>query len=148
MNGSNQARTSLESSDALDGHFYAMVQSGPAVDPDEVEVAHASAVEVMILWGSNVLHVSHLAPPRSFHVGEESGPEARCDYFIPGETLGARRAPIVLSRDGRAVLVMLPRAHGVVDVPGHGPVSLADLVSTGRARPSTEMQGAHEIELP
>lgn len=148
MNRSNQTRTSLESGDAGERAFYAMVQSGPAVDPDEVEVAHASAVEVMIFWGSNVLHVSHLAPPRSFHVGEESGPDALCDYFIPGESLGARRAPIVLWRDGQTVLVILPQSHGFLDVPGHGLVGLADLVSAGRARPSTEMHGAYEIELP
>src|SRR5579872_2730753 len=65
------------------GNTYAMVKSGPDVLPDEVEVAHASAIEVMILWDSNVLHVSHLAPPRSFFVGEETVGKVACDYFIP-----------------------------------------------------------------
>ena len=48
----------------LDGssanYGYSMVKSGPDVNPDEVEVAHVSSIEVMILWDSNVLHVSHL----------------------------------------------------------------------------------------
>jgi hypothetical protein len=130
------------------GLTYSMVKSGPDVLPDEVEVAHASAIEVMILWDSNVLHVSHLAPPRSFFVGEESGDKVGCDYFIPSETLGTTRAPIVSSRGLGASLIILPRSRGYVDIPGQGKVSLADLISTGRARPSGEMSGAHEYELP
>ncbi len=130
------------------GLTYAMVKAGPDVLPDEVEVAHASAIEVMVLWDSNVLHVSHLAPPRSFFVGEESGDKVGCDYFIPSETLGTTRAPIVTSRGLGAALTILPRSRGYVDIPGQGKVSLADLISTGRARPSGEMSGAHEYELP
>jgi hypothetical protein len=130
------------------GFTYSMVKSGPDVSPDEVEVAHLSAIEVMILWDSNVLHVSHLTPPRSFYVGEELGDKAGCDYFIPSETLGTTRAPIVVSRGVGAALVILPRSRGYVDIPGQGKVNLADLVSMGRARPSSEMSGAYEYELP
>jgi hypothetical protein len=130
------------------GFMYSMVKSGPDVSPDEVEVAHLSAVEVMILWDANVLHVSHMTPPRSFYVGEEFSDKAGCDYFIPSETLGTTRAPIVVSRGVGAALVILPRSRGYVDLQGQGKISLADLVSTGRARPSTEMSGAYEFELP
>ena len=130
------------------GFTYSMVKSGPDVNPDEVEIAHVSAVEVMILWDSNVLHVSHLTPPRSFYVGEEFSEKSGCDYFIPSETLGTTRAPIVVSRGVGAALVILPRSRGYVDIPGQGKISLADLVSTGRARPSSEMSGGYEYELP
>jgi hypothetical protein len=130
------------------GFTYSMVKSGPDVSPDEVEIAHLSAVEVMVLWESNVLHVSHLTPPRSFYVGEELGDKVTCDYFIPSETLGTTRAPVVVSRGLGASLVILPRSRGYVDVPGQGKVTLADLITSGRARPSTEMSGAHEYELP
>jgi hypothetical protein len=130
------------------GLTYAMVKSGPDVLPDEVEIAHASAIEVMILWDSNVLHVSHLAPPRSFFVGEETVGKVGCDFFIPSETLGTTRAPIVTSRGVGAALTILPRSRGYVDIPGQGKVSLADLITTGRARASGEMSGAHEYELP
>ncbi len=130
------------------GFAYSMLKSGPDVAPDEVEVAHVSAVEVMILWDSNVLHVSHLTPPRSFYVGEEFSEKMGCDYFIPSETLGTTRAPVVVSRGIGAALVILPRSRGYVDVPGQGKLSLADLVSSGRARPSSEMSGAFEYELP
>ena len=130
------------------GYGYSMVKSGPDVSPDEVEVAHVSAIEVIILWDSNVLHVSHLTPPRSFYVGEELGDKAKCDYFIPSETLGTTRAPIVVSHGVGASLVILPRSHGYVDLPGQGKISFSDLVSAGRAQPSSEMSGAYEYELP
>ena len=130
------------------GFTYSMVKSGPDVSPDEVEVAHLSSIEVMILWDSNVLHVSHLTPPRSFYVGEEFGDKNACDYFIPSETLGTTRAPIVVSRGLGATLIILPRSRGYVDIPGQGKVTLADLVAAGRARPSTEMSGGYEYELP
>jgi hypothetical protein len=130
------------------GFTYSMVKSGPDVSPDEVELAHAAAVEVMVLWESNVLHISHLSPPRSFSVGEEMGEKTGVDYFIPSETLGTTRAVIVSSRGIGAALVILPRSRGYVDIPGQGKVSLADLISSGRARPSGEMSGAHEFELP
>jgi hypothetical protein len=126
---------------------YSMIKAGPDVSPDEVET-HLSAIEVMILWDSNVLHVSHLSPPRSFYVGEELGDKVSCDYFIPSETLGTTRAPLVVSRGLGASLVILPRTRGYVDIPGQGKVGLADLISSGRARPSTEMSGAYEYELP
>src|SRR5262249_46193093 len=97
------------------GFGYSMIKSGPDVSPDEVEVAHVSSIEVMIMWESNVLHVSHLTPPRSFYVGEEFGDKiAKCDYFIPSETLGTTRAPIVVSRGVGASLVILPRSRGYV----------------------------------
>ena len=60
--------------DAPPGTYtYTLVKSGPDVSPDEVELPHLQAVEVMVLWGTNVLHVSHLTPPRTFYVGEEQG---------------------------------------------------------------------------
>ena len=60
--------------DAPPGTYtYTMIKSGPDVSPDEVELAYVQAVEVMVMWGTTVLHVSHLTPPRSFYVGEEQG---------------------------------------------------------------------------
>src|SRR5205085_2491310 len=79
-------------------YTYSMIKSGPEVNPDEVEVAHLATVEVMVMWDTNVLHVSHLTPPRSWYVGEEQGGNVACDYFVPSETLGTTRAPIVVSR--------------------------------------------------
>jgi pSer/pThr/pTyr-binding forkhead associated (FHA) protein len=129
-------------------YTYTMIKSGPDVNPDEVEVPHLAAIEVMIMWDTNVLHVAHLTPPRSFFVGEEQMGPVHCDFFVPSETLGTTRAPIVLARGGSATLVILPRSTGTVDIPGTGKVQLSDLISSGRARPSSELSGAHEFDLP
>ncbi|HEY8077752.1 MAG TPA: hypothetical protein VIF62_26685, partial [Labilithrix sp.] len=50
---------------------YALVQSGPAVDANEVE-SHLDAIEVKVLWGTQTLKVAHLEPNASFAFdGEE-----------------------------------------------------------------------------
>jgi hypothetical protein len=130
-------------------YTYSLVRSGPDVSADEVEHSHLSSVEVMVLWDTNVLHVDHLTPPRTYIVGEEDLGKARCDYYVPNEALGTTRAPVVVSRGaGTAALVILPRSSGYVEVPGRGQVNLTDLVASGQARPSSEMGGAYEFELP
>jgi hypothetical protein len=45
-------------------------------------------------------------------------------------------------------MVILPRATGWVEIPGQGRITLQDLVSSGRARPSSELSGAYEFDLP
>ncbi|MBK6461392.1 MAG: AgmX/PglI C-terminal domain-containing protein [Myxococcales bacterium] len=125
---------------------YKLIKSGPEVNPDEVEVAHVAALEVMVMWDTNVLHVSHLSPPRSFFVGEET--QVVCDYFVPSEALGTTRAPVVVARGGAAALVIFPRATGAVEIPGQGKVTFQELIASGRARPSSELSGGHEFDLP
>ena len=49
-----------------------MPDARPDVPSEEVETP-AQSIEVMILWDTSVLHVSHLTPPRSYYVGEEEG---------------------------------------------------------------------------
>jgi hypothetical protein len=61
---------------------------------------------------------------------------------------GTTRAPVVLVRGGMISLCILPRTSGHVDIPGQGRVQLADLISGGRARPSSEMGGAYEFDMP
>jgi hypothetical protein len=136
--------------DAPPGTYtYAMVGRGPEVSPEEVEVAHVASIEVRTVWDSNVLRVDHLTPPRSYFVGEEIGDaKTACDFFLPSEMLGATRAPVVVANGARASLVILPRSNGTVDLPGRGHVTLADLVASGQARPSGEVAGAFEFELP
>ncbi len=124
-------------------YTFSLVKSGPEVHPDEVET-HAAAIEVIVKWDTNTLHVAHNSPPRTFFVGEEAG----ADYFVPSEVLGTTRAPVVVARGVSAALVMLPRSSGTVEIPGQGTFTFHDLISSGRARPSAEMSGAHEFELP
>ena len=124
-------------------YTFSLVKTGPDVHPDEVET-HAAAIEVMVKWDQNTLHVAHNSPPKSFFVGEEPG----ADYFVPSEVLGTTRAPVVVARGVSATLVMLPRSSGTVEIPGQGVFTFQDLISSGRARSSSELSGAHEFDLP
>jgi hypothetical protein len=135
--------------DASDGsELYALIKSGPDVDPDEVELGHVAAVEIMVLWGTTALHVQHSSPPRSFYVGEEQGKNVACDYFMPAEKLGTRRAPIVLAEQGAINFVILPRAKGTIEMPGLPVMTLDDAVRTGLTQSSSELSGAQQIALP
>jgi pSer/pThr/pTyr-binding forkhead associated (FHA) protein len=133
--------------DAPPGTYtYTMIKSGPDVSPDEVELPHVQSVEVMVLWGANVLHVSHLTPPRNFYVGEELGKNFACDFFIPSEKLGTTRMPVVVGDRAGVSLVIPPGASGFVELPGQPRMSLDEV--RPRAQPSAEVAGGHQIGLP
>jgi hypothetical protein len=139
--------TDVVPDDAPPGTYtYTLIKSGPDVSPDEVEVAYAPAVEVMVMWGTNVLHVSHLAPPRSFYVGEEEGKNFACDFFIPAEKLGTTRMPVVVGDRTSINLVIPPNAKGFVEFPGQPRMSLDE--ARLKAQPSAEISGGHQISLP
>jgi hypothetical protein len=132
--------------DAPPGTYtYTLVKSGPDVSPDEVELAHVPAVEVMILWGTNVLHVSHLTPPRNFYVGEEEGKNFACDFFIPAEKIGATRMPVVIGDRMGVAVVIPPGAKGFIEIPGQPRMTLDE--ARQRAQPSSELAGGHQIAL-
>ena len=135
--------------DAPEGSYtYSLVKSGPDVLAEEVE-SPAASVEVMILWDSSVLNVTHLTPPRSFYVGEEEGKNFKCDYFIPSEKLGTTRAPIVLAdRGGSVSVVLLPRATGTIELAGQPKMTLQQAIEAGRAQPCAELSGAYQVALP
>jgi hypothetical protein len=133
--------------DAAPGTYtYTMIKSGPDVSPDEVELPHVQSVEVMVLWGTNVLHVSHLTPPRNFYVGEELGKNFACDFFIPSEKLGTTRMPVVVGDRASVALVIPPGATGWVELPGQPRMSLDEV--RPRAQPSAEISGGHQLPLP
>lgn len=100
---------------AAEGSYeYQIVKGGMPVRSDEVETA-ASAIEVRVLWGRNLLHIAHLSPVRSFYVGESAGKGNTVDYTIPQAKLGASRIAIVEAAGGMAVAVVPPNAGGWVE---------------------------------
>jgi hypothetical protein len=141
---------SNQHSDAHNGNYeYALLRSGPEVNPDEVEQAHVASLEVMVLWDKNVLHVSHMTPPRTWTIGDEaSSKDASCDFVVGSDSIGGTRAPVVVARGGAPALVIFPGSTGHVEIPGQGKFRLDELVSTGRARPSSEVREGHEFDLP
>ncbi len=74
-------------------------------------------LEVMILWGSSVLHVEHRSPPRSISVGSApSGAEGH--LAVPVPSLG-ERLPLVDAGEGGAVTLVVPEgAGGWVEIAG------------------------------
>ena len=131
-----------------DAFTYSMVKAGPDVSPDEVEVRTSPRLRSWSCGTRTSCTSRHLSPPRSFYVGEELATERDVRLLHPERD--ARDDARAARRVARlsASLVILPRSRGYVDIPGQGKVSLADLISSGRARPSSEMSGAHEFELP
>ncbi len=126
---------------------YQLIKSGPDVPSDEVE-SPATAIEVRILWGRNLLHVEHLSPPRSYYVGEESAIKTLAvDYFVPQEKLGASRAPIVIGDGSSAAAVLLPNATGTIEIAGQPRMTIQEAIQSGRCGPCAEVQGAHQIPL-
>jgi len=122
-----------------------MVKSGPDVTPDEVELAHVQAAEVMILWGTNVLHVVHLSPPRNFYVGEEQSKAFSPDFFIPAEKLGAARVPVVLGDQSSIAVVIPQQATGEIETADGQRLSLDQV--RRQAQPCAELPGAHQLPL-
>jgi hypothetical protein len=148
MSEAEAAAAALEvPDDAPPGTYtFTLIKSGPDVSPDEVELAGVASVEVMVLWGTNVLHVTHLTPPRNFYVGEEQGKNLVTDFFIPAEKLGTTRLPVVLGDRTSLALVIPPNARGTVDLPGQPRMTMDE--ARARAQTSAEVSGGHQFPLP
>jgi hypothetical protein len=123
---------------------YALLASGPAVDPSEVENAAQSSVEISIAWGISLLHVTHLVPPRTFVVGDEDS----CDFQLPASRLGLTSAPLVVVDQGQTFAVLLPGAEGWIELPGKGRLSLSEVRGSELALPCPLQAGARMIALP
>jgi hypothetical protein len=142
---SGQGHSGQGRGNAGGNYTYAMVKSGPDVSLDEVELAHVQAAEVMILWGTNVLHVAHLSPPRNFYVGEEQGKAFTSDFFIPAEKLGTPRMPVVIGDQSTISVVIPQHATGEVETADGTRMSLDQ--ARRQASPSAELPGAHQLPL-
>jgi hypothetical protein len=84
---------------------YVMLRTTGPLDEKECEDPLLEAVEITVLWGTSVLHVAHLSPPRPFYVGHG----ANVDYLLPPELAPFERAAIV-EVDGGVVRAVAP--HG------------------------------------
>src|SRR5690606_15502788 len=127
-------------------YTYQMLKSGPDVSPDEVELAHVASVEVMVLWGENIIHAQHLTPPRNFYVGEEQGKQFTVDFFIPSEKIGTTRMPVVVGDAGSVAVVLPQGAQGTIEITGQPVMSLDQ--ARMHAQPCAELAGAQQLPLP
>ena len=126
-------------------YAYSLVKTGPDVAAEEVELAGVETIEVMILWGHNVLRVEHLTPPRSFYVGEDERASLGVDCFIPAEHLGTTRLPLVLA-DASGPRVVLPASARGTFCEGKTRRTLDEMRAEGMS--CTEFAGATEVALP
>lgn len=112
---------------------WGIAASAPPVNPAEVESAE-SAIEVVVMWGDNVLHVEHLSPPRD---------------VLWGETIGDIRArhPVVVEQGGRLCCVIPAGAFGSVTV-GELTRDFEQLRDEGKLTPFSELDGASLYALP
>lgn len=144
--GASPSYRGAVSHDAAPGTYtYEMLKSGPPVSPDEVERVGAPAVEVTIAWGGNVLHVSHLSPPRDFIIGEPANDKDKTDYFIPEEKLPQSRMPIVIGDLMSVSAVLPPGASGSVMIAGQPKMSVDQ--ARQQAQPCGAVAGAQQIAL-
>lgn len=141
-----RARALEVPADAPPGSYtYTLVKSGPDVSADEVELAGVASVEVMILWGTNVLFVTHLTPPRNFYIGEEQGKNLPTDFLVPAERLGTTRMPVVVGDKTSLAVVIPPNATGYVELAGQPRMTLDEARQKGQ--PSAEVSGGHQFPL-
>ncbi|MEM7607125.1 MAG: FHA domain-containing protein, partial [Myxococcota bacterium] len=139
------ATTAASEPENPDNIQYGILASGPPVSPDEVE-APESAVEVVVMWGSQVLHVEHLNPFRTFYVGEPDG-KADTDYLIGADVLGTKRLPLAVAAGAGAAAVIPQGATGSVTV-GDAMMTIADLRAQGKLQPCAEAPGAEQYPIP
>jgi hypothetical protein len=79
----------------------------PALQPLNLSAAPAESVEVTVLWGTSVLSVAELTPPRKYAVGEVGGARGagtsaagNVDFALSSERLGSERRELVALRRG------------------------------------------------
>ena len=71
----------------------------------------AASLEVTVLWGTSVLAVAQLTPPRAYAVGEVGAPgkhgigAGKIDFALAAERLGCARREIVALRGGVPVVI-------------------------------------------
>jgi hypothetical protein len=118
---------------------YVLVPQGLRVADEEVETM-ASAVEVQVLWGANVLSITHLDAGKSFAVGSVDG----VDFVLPEEKLGRDRLALVSMTSGSPSLVIPEDA--TVSVGAQRAVPAAELLAKGAAKVSSE--GRSVLEMP
>jgi hypothetical protein len=106
------------------------------------------SLEIVIAWGTTILAAVHLTPPRPFHLTKDLSNLGLGLPALPEAALGAARAPLLRMEQGELRLVLFPGAAGVLEIAGSRPMSVAQAIEDGVARPLSSFPGAHEIRFP
>ena len=120
------------------------------IDLNTVEDVTKQAIEVVVMWNGSVLQVKHFKAdekkPENFYIGEDFA----CDFPIPAEELkGATKVPLVVNHvGGGATVSILPGGSGDITYEDGNRISMADMVSGGKAQSSAEVPGGYSFALP
>ncbi len=116
----------------VEAQRWGIAASAPPINPAEVETSD-SAVEVVLMWGENVLRVEHVSPPR--------------DVTIEAVGELAQPTPAVVERGGRLFCVVPAGATGSVRASG-ATRTFAELAEEGKLTPFDGLEGASLYPLP
>lgn len=110
---------------------------------DDLDIEGKRCLEVLVMWGSNVLEVRHLTEAGTFTIGEGEG----VDHFVPGNLVPEDPYPLAMT-DGHEMVVNVP--DGVVgEVMLDGQVfRLDELKAAGKLGPSRGASGSQSLKLP
>jgi hypothetical protein len=97
--------------------LYALAKNGPEVKADECERG-APAVEVRMFWGTDVLRVVHLDPPRPFAIGDGPLVVARASGVRAVASRGS--AGVVRVASGALLTIDQALAEGIAEPSGDG----------------------------
>ena len=103
-----------------------------------------ASLAVTVIWGDVALHTAHLAPPRSFFLGDSTA-----DCVLPDSAVGPGRAPLILAERDALYLVLHPSMdpEGTITAPGKPARTVADLARPGMAETSPAAPGAFLVKL-
>ncbi|MEY2935831.1 MAG: hypothetical protein RL033_6580, partial [Pseudomonadota bacterium] len=88
--------------------------SGAPAASEELEHRARLAIEVVVLWGGDVLAVRHLSPPGTFYVGDAC---SACDVALPAELLGSEQLCIAVGSRNEVSAVLPLQARGWLTLP-------------------------------
>lgn len=116
--------------------------------PGPPPLSAAQALEVVIAWGDHtILHVAHLAPPRSFYLGEPAAAhEPASDFTLDVSALGVSRLPLILE-DADGVSVVLPSGAELEAEVAGVVMRLPDLEARSLLAPAPELDDARLYRL-
>ncbi|MEO7327993.1 MAG: VWA domain-containing protein [Minicystis sp.] len=105
--------------------------------------APSTSIELTVRFGASVLSVTHLTPPRTFHLGEVD-----CDLHLPTAILGAPRVPLIHVYAGEVKLLLPRAARGTLRL-GEAPAEDLEAVAVSdRAQPFPDVEGAVLVPFP
>ncbi|APR99522.1 AgmX/PglI C-terminal domain-containing protein [Pajaroellobacter abortibovis] len=149
MHLAGPSRSSLHTRDTLDvSSSYRFFKTKPELSREATEVSEKTAIEILVAWGTHVLEVFELSPPRPFFLGSRSKKGEVCDYFCPTERwVGIARIPLIVVASGTSHVVIFQQAKGWVEASGGSRKTFREMIEGGTASPSSDWSGAYELPI-